>query len=120
MRDLAFAFRMVRKNPAFSLTVILLLALCIGANTAVLSVVNAALIRPLPYPQPDRLAAVVTVFRGQDFEGSVDGATWELVRDRVTALDPAVWSGTSGVNMGVNGAGVYLKQQQRPSRSEDS
>ncbi len=55
MHDLRYAFRLIRQNWGFSLTVIAILALCIGANTAVLAVVNGAMLRPLPYPEPDRL-----------------------------------------------------------------
>ena len=56
MHDLRYAFRLIRQNWGFSLTVIAILALCIGANTAVLAVVDGAMVRPLPYPEPDRLA----------------------------------------------------------------
>jgi putative ABC transport system permease protein len=59
-KDLAFATRTLRKNPAFALTAILTIALGIGASTAIFSVVNAVLLRPLPYRDPDRLALVWT------------------------------------------------------------
>jgi predicted permease len=116
MHDLRYAFRLIRQNWGFSLTVIAILALCIGANTAVLAVVNGAMLRPLPYPEPDRLTEIVAKYRFEGKESTInnfDGTTWEAIRDHASALNSAVFSdGASGVNLGVNGGGVYVKQQR--------
>jgi len=69
MQDLHFAFRMLRKAPAFTATAILTLALGIGANTAIFSVLDAVVLRPLPFPSPNRLVHLTGKFSMGDQAG---------------------------------------------------
>jgi predicted permease len=108
IQDVRLALRQLHKNPGFALAVTLTLALGVGVNTAVFSLLNGFLLRPLPYPEPDRVAVLVLhqegvssksgQFEHQD-ETSQDGETWEMVRDRVPSVRAASFGGTSGVNL---------------------
>jgi hypothetical protein len=59
--NLRLAVRMLRQSPGFAATTVLTLALCIGANTAIITVVDSVILRPLPFPQSERLADVAVV-----------------------------------------------------------
>src|SRR5262245_62361633 len=80
MNDLKFAFRQLRKSPGFALVAILTLALGIGANTAIFSVVEGVLLRPLPFPNAERL---VRIYEALD-ENGARSATLNL-SDRTAA-----------------------------------
>ena len=64
-RDLAFAARTLRKSPVFALTAAITIALGVGASTAIFSVTNAVLLRPLPYKNPDQLVIIPTDMRNR-------------------------------------------------------
>jgi len=68
IQDLRFALRLFRKDRAYALTTILTLALCIGANTAIFTIVRSVLLRPLPYPESDRLVLLYEAFPGAGVE----------------------------------------------------
>jgi hypothetical protein len=114
--DFRHALRILRRSPAAAGIIVLTLALCIGANTAIFSVVDATLLRPLPYPEPARLVRIVTHFKGRGAEGDQveqNGRAWELVRDHATFLDTAVYSnGSSGVNLSAAGHVQHVMQQR--------
>ena len=89
LQDAKFAVRVLARTPFFTGTALLTLAIGIGATTAIFSVVNAVLLRTLPYPNADRLYTIVTIdgttslrFREQDRRGQPD----EVVRFKVAEL----------------------------------
>jgi len=111
-QNLRFAARQLWRNPGFTVTVILTLALSIGANTAIFSIVNALMLKSLPYSHPERMGTIytrVTGFRPYDERHKLNGEQWELLRDNVPSLISAV-SGfqTSGVNLQAGSHVQYL------------
>ena len=75
-RDVRHAFRVLRKSPVFTITAVVTLALALGANTAMLSVIDAVLLQPLPYRSADRLATVFVGERGDLRSGFATVDEW--------------------------------------------
>jgi putative ABC transport system permease protein len=101
-RDLRFAVRQLRRNSGFTVTVVVTLALATGANTAIFSLVNALMLKSLPYAHPDRLGTIylrMTGSRSSDERAAIDGERWELLRDNAPSLLSAASGSTSGVNL---------------------
>lgn len=99
MQDLRFGLRMLRKNPGFSLVAILTLGLGIGANTAIFSVVNGVLLKPLPYQEPDRLAMLWKVNAKQNLyeDGTSIPSFLDWRAQSRTFADLAVFAGVNKV-----------------------
>jgi len=112
LQDLRFAIRQLLRNPGFTAAVVFTLALSIGANTAIFSIVNALMLKSLPYPHPERIGAIFGHIEGRDpYDGSIwiDGDQWELLRDNVPALVSATTSTlASGVNLQAGERVQYL------------
>src|SRR2546430_2380910 len=72
MSDLRFALRQLRKTPAFTVTALATVAICLGANLAIFAVIDSVLLRPLPFPQPDRLVTIYNTYpkAGVENDGS--------------------------------------------------
>ncbi len=112
IQHLRFAVRQLRHRPGFTATVLMTLALAIGANTAIFSLVNALMLQSLPYPHPERMGTIYARASGATSSASpidLDGQQWELLRDNVPALISAVAGGTSGMNLR---AGSHVKYVQ--------
>ncbi len=107
-RDLTYAFRNLRKSPGYAAVTILTLALGIGANTAIFSVVNGVVLKPLPFPEPERLVYITSQFPGLGFDQFwVSPPEFLELRDRNRSFE----------NVGAYSAGaVNLGTQDQPRR----
>jgi predicted permease len=117
MRDLRYAVRVLLKSPVFAIAAILTLALCIGANTAIYTVVDRVLLRPLPYPHPDRLAMIIRHYQGPEAvpdDISQSGFVWVALREGAAAtIDLAAYSSLGGgVNLVADGRATSVPQHR--------
>jgi putative ABC transport system permease protein len=101
-QDIRYTFRGMRKSPAFTLTVLLTLSLCIGANTAVFSIVDSALLRPLSYHDANRLVAVHENIPPVGL-APVNGAHFTTWRRATSSFEHMALLG--GITMNFTGAG---------------
>jgi putative ABC transport system permease protein len=100
VQDLRFAARTVVKNPAFALVIVLTLALGIGANTAIFSLVNSVLLQPPPYAEPGRLVGVWDMT-------SPKGGMLEF-QQRLQTVDMGAYTSDTGFNLSGHGEAVRL------------
>ncbi|MFY9553392.1 MAG: ABC transporter permease [Blastocatellia bacterium] len=101
-QDLRYGLRMLSKKPGFTLIAVMTLALGIGATTAIFTIVNAVLLRPLPYIEPDRIMALWPDRPGSSFSG-VSESKFVFWREHNQSFDGV--TATTGIGSGVNMAG---------------
>ena len=103
VKDFRFALRMLRRNPWFSALVVFTLALGIGANSAIFSIVNAVLIRPLPFRDPDRVVFVWETLKKEGLEQGVASAPnffdWKAQSQSFEEMGAAFYLPESGFNL---------------------
>jgi hypothetical protein len=71
--DLRYSFRQLRKAPGFTVTALATIAICLGANLAIFAVINSILLRPLPFPNADRLVTIYNTYPNAGVQN--DGAS---------------------------------------------
>jgi hypothetical protein len=105
LQDLKFGAKLLWKEKALTLTVLLTLAVCVGANTAIYSVIDTVLLEPLPYPESDRLVRVFNSYPNAGAERSYNSAPdYFFRRERVEAFEDVAAYNYSGNTVGEPGS----------------
>ncbi len=99
IQDLKYGLRQLVRNPGFTAVAVLTLALGIGANTAIFSVVNAVVLQPLPYPQPDRLVKIWNTWTGFGLSTVSPPEYLDYKQQTTVFKDVAAHSGTGSMNI---------------------
>src|SRR5262245_54864484 len=103
LQDLRYGARILMKRPGFTLIAVITVALGIGANTAIFTIVNAVLLRPLPYPESERLMHIGRAFAGSDDAGALNEPKFVFLRDNSHSFEAI--AATQG------GSDLYLSDQ---------
>ncbi len=106
--DFKFALRSLRKNPGFTLLAVTVMALGIGANTAVFSVVNAVLLKPLAFREPDRIVTLSTLWKKSAGRGFVSAPDYHDWHDQSTAFSAMAYYGHGDTSLTVGRAAEYV------------
>ena len=80
MNDLRYGFRQLRKAPAFTITAVATVAICLGANLAIFAVIDSVLLKPLPFPHSDRLVSIYNTYPNAGVEN--DGSSFTNYYER--------------------------------------
>src|SRR6185437_6028736 len=107
--DLRFAVRLLLRSPGFAIVAVLVLALGIGANTAIFTVVDSVLLRPLPYPHADRIVTFGRLYKDNPFNPVISAAKYRFWSEQSRSFD-------STAVVDILGSGVNLSGSGEPER----
>src|SRR5215831_14761865 len=105
--DVKFAARMLLKHPGFTVIATLVLALGIGANTAIFSVVDAVLLRPLPYADQERIVSIQNLWRNTGVRGQASAPDFHDWHDQAKSFDGMAAYQANQASVIVNGVADY-------------
>ena len=108
-QDIHYALRVLRKSPGFTAVAVVTLALGIGANTAIFTVVYGVLLRPLPFPQPDRIVQLVNTYKQQIEEAGITAKQLKRLQDYSELFEHIAGYTDVGYNMATANGADHLR-----------
>ena len=115
-QDLRYGLRVLAKSPAFTLVAVLTLALGIGANTAIFTVVYGVLLRPLPFPEPDRIVQLDESYKQATDEMDLDSREWKRLQDYAKPFEYMAAYTSVGYNLATGTGAEHLRGMPVSSR----
>jgi putative ABC transport system permease protein len=115
-QDLRYGLRVLAKSPAFTLVAVLTLALGIGANTAIFTIVYGVLLRPLPFPEPDRIVQLAESYKQATDEMDLDSREWKRLQDYEKPFEYMAAYTSVGYNLAAGTGAEHLRGMPVSSR----